>query len=695
MTKLEAVIEFVFEVSNLTFATECNDGYYNVTIIPLCKKRKKQQRVFVYHDVGLLETEASDRCSFPAGTNAGNGVTKTYFCKPQERTIQFCDVFSFKFHLLQSVKNLRYMLEDFKLSFRVEVHRSAVACRGNFFKNFCLISSRTIDFTFNPTQGLYVHIPLITTFSPLSLLNLTVFSFLVYVCPPTKRVTSWTSTCYEFSMGLQRFTRLTTQGMKVYAGKMYHRELCYILLTTLHNLQDVAPRVQHLLFPSVRTDYETIDTRDTFSKLMAASSTLQTTEEFISFARETIASLCCFNALLWEGLIRLAVGRARLKHFLCSEYFRKKTEFFQELYFTRDRNRCSSISTSPTSKAGIYRGVAAAVRSLNLISMLPPMEVFCPEVDERKERPVVIFEENYSRFSDACELCGTAQYDGCVSERHTLSSSREHGAVVHCPKVESSRQKFTPMLFADLGSDGGFTPPPRCTPAEKYIAAWKNSEKARAKLHLCGNIDWIMSEPWFLRQADNCFVLRQIHRGREVIDHYRSTTGDHIHFIVFVHGLGGKGCDFFWAKKWMKLLMTTPKHLLIWSEANEEDKTLDDIAVCGERLAEEIATYLDNIGVSNFKLSFVGFSMGCVTIRAALTCRKMRPYIKNLNTFLSLNGPHLGVAYANNKFMRFQLSVLSKVKMKGSMKQLAFQDSPDIRKSYIYTLSRAPGYKFI
>ncbi|KAM7294074.1 protein FAM135B-like [Ixodes scapularis] len=452
--------------------------------------------------------------------------------------------------------------------------------------------------------------------------------------------------------------------------------------------------MHHLLFPSQQTDYETMDSKATFAKLKSASTKLQTTEEFISFARQSIAQLCCFNALLWEALIGLVVGRARLKHFLCFEYFRRKTELFQELYFTRDRNRCSSLSNKPTSKAGIYRAIAAAVRSMNFVSMIPPLEVFCREVDECPKRPLIIFEENYCRFGRACELCGTRQEGGCVSERHTASSTWGKEASAHCSPADPPRKTFTPMLFADSGSEDGFVPPSRCKPAEKDAAAWKNSEKARAKLHLCGNISWIMSEPWFLRHADNCFVLRQLYKGRETVDHYCSTTGANIHFIVFVHGLGGRSCDFYWAKRWMKLLITTPKHLLIWSEANGGDKTFDEIGLCGERLAQEVANYLNNIGATNFKLSFVGFSLGCVTIRAALTCPQMRPYIKNLNTFLSLHGPHLGVLYANNKFLRFQLSLLSKMKMKGSMKQLAFQDSPDIRTSYIYILSRAPGFEY-
>ncbi|CAN8006123.1 unnamed protein product [Ixodes pacificus] len=334
-----------------------------------------------------------------------------------------------------------------------------------------------------------------------------------------------------------------------------------------------------------------MDPKATFAKLMSASTTLETTEDFVSFARQSIAQLCCFNALLWEALIRLVVGRARLKHFLCFEYFRRKTELFQELYFTRDRNRCSSLSNKPTSKYE-HPGLVGRVTRLHFgVIECVVAVIFCREVDECRKRPLIIFEENYCRFGQACELCGTRQEGGCVSERHTASSTWEKEASAHCSRADPPRKTFTPMLFADSGSEDGFVPSPRRKPTEKDAAAWKKyvtrffgehfSEKARAKLQRCGNISWIMSEPWFLRHADNCFVLRQLHKGREMVDHYCSTTGANIHFIVFVHGLGGRSCDFYWAKRWMKLLITTPKHLLIWSEANGPPSWCLEPGSCG------------------------------------------------------------------------------------------------------------------
>lgn len=62
------------------------------------------------------------------------------------------------------------------------------------------------------------------------------------------------------------------------------------------------------------------------------------------------------------------------------------------------------------SRTGAYRYIAKAIRTTNYAAVVPPPEVYCREVDECPKRPVVVFEENYSKFSDLCPLCGFAQY---------------------------------------------------------------------------------------------------------------------------------------------------------------------------------------------------------------------------------------------------------------------------------------------
>ncbi|XP_037530034.1 protein FAM135B-like [Rhipicephalus sanguineus] len=276
--------------------------------------------------------------------------------------------------------------------------------------------------------------------------------------------------------------------------------------------------------------------------------------------------------------------------------------------------------------------------------------------------------------------------------------------MVHTPHrmvdMASPPPYYTPMLFADstAGNAGAATSsaasaPVRNKPVESDRSVHERFLKLKSRINLFRRTDWIMSEPEFVGLAKRTLVFRQLQGSCESIGAiYRSS--EPIHFVVFVNGLGGKSSDFFWAKRWMKLLIGAPKHILIWSEANEQEQTFDEISVCGLRLAVEVASYLDNIGTTNFKLSFIGFSLGCVLVRAALTCAQMRPYIRNLHTFFSVNGPHLGVVYVKSRFLRFQISILSKIHMKGSVKELTFQDSSDLRRCYLYILSQAPGLEY-
>ncbi|XP_070396295.1 uncharacterized protein [Dermacentor albipictus] len=566
MSGMETLIEVVFEIGNFTFATDCVDGHYNVRITPQIKKTDRRRLVC---EVNLMETEDQDKCSFPAGKNSGTGVSKTCFLKPHGRRVLFGDTFAFRIHLLEHLHLLREVFETFSFTFKVEVYRSATPCRGNYYEDFQCISSRTLVLNFDPTNALCLHVPLMMCFSPIALLNITVFGALVYICPPTPRLAALCKASCKFEDILFSYSNdKATEQQRVSSARLVHREMCYVMLTALGNIHDMTLGAFEILHPWDDTDFfNKICPKDTFLKIQSVSQVVSGERAFVEFARETVATLCCLNALLWEAFLRLVVGRPRAKRFLCAEYYRKKAEYFQELYFSCEKDRCACVLSSQGCLTGSYSPLAEAIREFQFPTMVPPIEVFCPEVDECPRRPAVVFEEHYDRFSDLCPLCG-------------------------------------------------------------------------------------------------------------LVKHY------------------GKSSDFFWAKRWMKLLIGAPKHILIWSEANEQEQTFDEISVCGSRLAVEVASYLDNIGTKNFKLSFIGFSLGCVLVRAALTCAQMRPYIKNLHTFFSINGPHLGVVYVKNRFLRFQISVLSKIKMKGSLKELTFQDSADLRRCYLYILSQAPGLEY-
>lgn len=89
--------------------------------------------------------------------------------------------------------------------------------------------------------------------------------------------------------------------------------------------------------------------------------------------------------------------------------------------------------------------------------------------------------------------------------------------------------------------------------------------------------------------------------------------------------------------------------------------------------------------------SFIGHSMGCIIIRAALLNSRMEPYLSKLHTFLSLSGPHLGTVYNSSGLINMGIWVMQKIKKSESLSQLRLRDDPDLRNTYLYRLSTNPG----
>jgi len=89
--------------------------------------------------------------------------------------------------------------------------------------------------------------------------------------------------------------------------------------------------------------------------------------------------------------------------------------------------------------------------------------------------------------------------------------------------------------------------------------------------------------------------------------------------------------------------------------------------------------------------SFMGFSLGSVIIRSALTDPALRPYIPYLYTYLSLSGPHCGFLFNPSFVVDSGMWVMKNWKKSKSLQQLSLGDHPDKRDTYIYQLSQQPG----
>ncbi|OEH76463.1 serine esterase [Cyclospora cayetanensis] len=124
------------------------------------------------------------------------------------------------------------------------------------------------------------------------------------------------------------------------------------------------------------------------------------------------------------------------------------------------------------------------------------------------------------------------------------------------------------------------------------------------------------------------------------------------------------------------------------STANTDD-TEGDIAVMGERLADEVLTYVKsffgNSGVE--RISFVGHSLGGIIVRAALPHLR-KPLGSCFHLYVSLSSPHFGLLKGRSRIVSFGLWLLKKWRKSLCLQQLTLSDSRDLRQCYLYRLSR-------
>ncbi len=60
-------------------------------------------------------------------------------------------------------------------------------------------------------------------------------------------------------------------------------------------------------------------------------------------------------------------------------------------------------------------------------------------------------------------------------------------------------------------------------------------------------------------------------------------------------------------------------------------------------------------------------------------------------TYISLSSPHLGFLYNSSKIIDAGMWILKQLKKSESLKQLSMSDHNDLRKSFLYELSKKQG----
>ncbi len=162
-----------------------------------------------------------------------------------------------------------------------------------------------------------------------------------------------------------------------------------------------------------------------------------------------------------------------------------------------------------------------------------------------------------------------------------------------------------------------------------------------------------------------------------------------VHLIVCVHGLEGNSGDLRLIRTYLELALPGAKMDFLMSEQNQEN-TFDDLETMTKCLIKEINIHIETYGINPHRISFIGHSLGNLIVRSTVAHEDFKPFRDRLYTYLSLSGPHLGTLYNSSGLVSMGLWLMQKWKKSGSLLQLSLKDHSDLRKTFLYNLSKKP-----
>mmetsp|Transcript_4886 Transcript_4886/g.4134 ORF Transcript_4886/g.4134 Transcript_4886/m.4134 type:complete len:226 (+) Transcript_4886:225-902(+) len=160
-----------------------------------------------------------------------------------------------------------------------------------------------------------------------------------------------------------------------------------------------------------------------------------------------------------------------------------------------------------------------------------------------------------------------------------------------------------------------------------------------------------------------------------------------LHIFVLVHGMGGSQIDLLAFKNYITSVNQNVDFIL--SKSNSGEKSHEDINELAKNLADEVETDIEFHDIRNIdKISFVGFSLGGVIIRAALPL--ISKYKSKFYSYMSLATPHLGVKL-KKKYIAAGIWFMKMFFKSKSLEQLNLEDSNEIQDTFMYKLSKSEG----
>ncbi|XP_067126175.1 protein FAM135A [Centruroides vittatus] len=438
MGDLQCTVEFCIELQKFINVDLFQRGYYQIRT-SLRSSPKLPAKIEV-----TLPRNSSCSLTFPACIVNGAAVSKTFQILYKNEEIQLEDIIAFKAHFLIDSHRVREILHKADFQLMVELWFTDQNFGPDQHNSIQCVSTRILHLHFDPSRGLHHHIPVFFDYFHLCAVTITIHSTVLALCQPylslqrssrqslgggSPRLSNkkpHRSSLETVLFGNQGCTpqvgRIMPSTGRLNRARLIHWELCSLLLSAYTSLQKRLSEYLKLLPPWQQIKIESLDCSDHLENLsefakhchkhlkttnslppskdymMAPPQGANTEEDFLILANSDIALLCGALIVLWQKFLQFVVGQEKVRHHLARQRHVQRVKRFAEAFFVIERTRESAFTPCENS-TDFYQRVTEAARRSQYLTLLPPLEVECIDLDGDHNSLPIIYEERYEEIT--------------------------------------------------------------------------------------------------------------------------------------------------------------------------------------------------------------------------------------------------------------------------------------------------------
>lgn len=563
---------------------------------------------------------------------------------------------------------------------------------------FVAVTARVLTLNFDPVRGLHDYYPLVFEVGNVCLLTMTIHASLVTICIPSGE--SMRNASVGHVVG--QLCMCDGQSSCCFSStidKAVQQELNALLTATTSHLRKILEEHKRIT-PISRKSKKDVDIGNDpgseRARLRVSRYSTFDRPEAVRFSDEEAKKMSTILVVLWEQYVEAVAGHQELRFVLYEPLQKARIARLAEAYLVLDKDM-GAVYYDPVLGEDTYRRMVRKIRGSNYFKSFPVLEIDCWPLDGNHKNTPIIFEERYRPFSamtpisvdesdssggrldELAEQASVQSLTGGSMELLALSSHPE-SEVCNCWRqfratdfrFRRSSSLSLPPTLAELYQG---TEPACCyriNDTDRF-AQMKRSvwESMKIPVH------------WHTPDVPELVLLN--------FPSPKAPKPENLHLIVMVHGLYGCSTDMRLLRVFLELAQPRSNIRFLMSRANEREETFKDFDTLGARLAKEIVEHIKKYSKKPARISFIGFSMGNVIIRSALAKAELKPLHRFLHTFLSLCGPHVGTVFNTSFVVNMGMWYLQRFENTASLKQMMLADNQDVRKTYLYRLSKDKG----